>query len=105
MFPRGYCVMHLRFARDPGEPAYVLVPGKQNWESAESYVDEHVVAWWDNNPVFATREEAERYAWLAPVETEIIPVEYSETPQSEDDGWFDSFRSPCWFRALDDPDG
>lgn len=94
--------MHLRLARDPVDPAYVLVPDREAWSEAAAYAREHAVAWWDHNPVFSTRAEAERYTWLAPVETEIAPVEYSETQQSEEEGWFDSFRSPYWFRTCPD---
>lgn len=91
--------MHLRFTRDPVDQGYVLVPDQDAWGAAEAYAREHAVAWWDHNPVFPTREEADEYAWLAPVETETTPVEYSETEKSEEEGWFDSFRSPYWFRA------
>lgn len=102
MFTRGFCVMHLQLARNPVDPNYVLVPDQDAWAPAEAYALEHTVAWWDHNPVFPTREEADQYAWLAPVETEIASVEYADTEQPAEDGWFDSFRSPYWFRTRPD---
>lgn len=97
----GFCVMHLRLAGHPLDPDAVGTPTPEGWEAAERFAAEHAVTWWDHNPVFATRESAEEYAWLAPVETETVAVEISPVAMREEDGWFDSFRSSHWFRAVD----
>lgn len=99
---RGFCVMHLNIARHPLGTETVRLPAAEAWEEADRLAAEQAVAWWDHNPVFATREEAEEYAWLAPVETEIVAVHISPVPMSEADGWFDSFRSPWWFRVAEE---
>lgn len=99
VFARGYCVMHIELARDPRHPGCVLLPEEGEWETAAAFAADRAVTWWDRNPVFAGRDDAERYARLAPVETEIVPVEYAEEAQDEREGWFDSFRAPHWFRV------
>lgn len=96
----GYCVMHLRMSRHPHDPRALRVPTADDWRAAEAYAAEHAVTWWDHNPVFAWREEADAYARLAPVETEIAPVEFVADAPPDEEGWFDSFRSPHWFRLA-----
>ncbi len=99
----GYCVMHLTIPRHPADPSRLRVPTPEDWRAAEDYAADRAVTWWDHNPVFACQEEAERYALLAPVETDIAVVEYVADPPDEEEGWFDSFRSPHWFRLS--PEG
>lgn len=94
----GFCVMHLQIARHPLDPDVVRMPAPDEWEAAELFAAERALTWWDHNPVFAEQADAEEYAWLAPVEAEIVAVEISPVPMDERDGWFDSFRSPHWFR-------
>lgn len=96
----GFCVLHLQPRRLPHDPEAVRLPAEGEWEVALAYAAERAVAWWDLNPVFPSRREAERYASLAPVETEVVPVEFTEERPDEEEGWFDSFRSPCWFRVI-----
>ncbi len=99
MFARGYCVMHIELVRDPGAPGFILLPEEGEWETTAAFAADRAITWWDRNPVFTHRHEAEHYARLAPVETEIVPVEYTEEAQDEREGWFDSFRAPHWFRV------
>lgn len=94
--------MHLRMAHHPLDPSLVRMPTAGEWAAAEEFAARHAATWWDLNPVFASRAEAETYAFLAPVETEIATVEY-ELDMAEEDGWFDSFRAPHWFRVIDNP--
>lgn len=100
---KGFCVLHLEPIRDPLEPERVLVPDAGLWSEAERYARERAVTWWDWHPVFTTREEAEEYADLAPLRTEVVAVSYRLEPGSEEEGWFDSFRSPYWFRVAGEP--
>ncbi len=98
---RGFCVLHLDPVRDPLDPERVLVPDESLWRRAEEFAARRAVTWWDRHPVFATREEADEYASLAPLRTEVLPVAYRPEPGREEEGWFDSFRSPHWFRVTD----
>lgn len=100
LLEHGYCVLHLDMMRHPTDPARVESPEAAAWLEAEAFARERALTWWDFNPVFPDRQEAERYAWLAPVNTEIVAVEFSEEEQDEAEGWFDSFRSPHWFRVI-----
>ncbi len=101
----GFCVLHLDPVRDPLDPERVLVPDDGLWREAEEFARRRAVTWWDRQPVFTTRGEAEEYAALAPLRTEVVPVAYRPEPGSEEEGWFDSFRSPYWFRVIADPEG
>lgn len=101
MIERGFCVLHLEPRRLPDAPDGVRLPEEGEWETALAFAAERAVTWWDRNPVFARRQDAERYARLAPVATEVLPVEYTEEERDEEEGWFDSFRSPHRFRPAD----
>lgn len=100
MTDQGFCILHLGMRRDPLDPGRVLVPESEEWMDAERFAAEHAVTWWDANPVFVTREEAEGYAWLAPIETTLVAVEYTAEEVTGEEGWFDSFRSPHRFRVC-----
>lgn len=102
----GYCVFHLRLRRTGRDPGTAVLPTPEDWEAAQAYAAAHALTWWDWHPVFPTRIQAEEYARLAPLETEVVAVAIREEPPAAgEEGWFDSFRSPHWFRlrAEEDP--